>query len=57
MLTNNEMKYIMTVIYSLENRGIFLKGSTDKVTSQEKKIQYFYVHNGSWIIINEDIFT
>ena len=57
MLTNNEMKYIMTVIYFLENRGIFLKGSTDKVTSQEKKIQYFYVHNGSWIIINEDIFT
>ena len=34
-LTNNEIKDIMRVIKSLENRGILLKGTTRKSTSQE----------------------
>ena len=34
-LTNNEIKNIMKVIKSLENRGILLKGTTRKITSQE----------------------
>ena len=34
-LTNNEIKGIMKVIKSLENRGILLKGTTTKTTSQE----------------------
>ena len=34
-LTNNEIKDIMKVIKSLENRGILLKGTTRKITSQE----------------------
>ena len=35
-LTNNEIKYIIKVIKSLENRGIFLKQTTRKITSQER---------------------
>ena len=35
-LTNNEIKYIIKVIRCLENRGILLKGTTKKVTSQEE---------------------
>ena len=35
-LTNNEIKDIMKVIKSLENRGILLKGTTKKITSQER---------------------
>ena len=34
-LTNNEIKNIMKVIKSLENRGILLKETTRKITSQE----------------------
>ena len=34
-LTNNEIKDIMKVIKSLENREILLKGTTTKTTSQE----------------------
>ena len=34
-LTKNEIKDIMKVIRSLENRGILLKGTTKKLTSQE----------------------
>ena len=34
-LTNNEIKDIMKVIKSLENRGILSKGTTRKITSQE----------------------
>ena len=34
-LTNNEIKDIMKLIKSLENREILLKGTTTKVTSQE----------------------
>ena len=34
-LTNNEIKDIMRVIKSLENRGILFKGTTRKSTSQE----------------------
>ena len=32
-LTSNEIKYVMKVIKSLENRGILLKGTTRKITS------------------------
>ena len=35
-LPNNEMKDIMKVVKSLENREILLKGTTRKVTSQER---------------------
>ena len=34
-LTNNEIKYIIKVTKSLDNRGILLKGTTRKITSQE----------------------
>ena len=34
-LKNNEIKNIIEVIRSLENRRIFLKGATRKITSQE----------------------
>ena len=34
-LTNNEVKDIMEVIKALENRRIFLKGTTRRITSQE----------------------
>ena len=34
-LTSNEIKYIIKVIKSLENRRILLKGTTTKITSQE----------------------
>ena len=34
-LTNNEIKAIMKGIKSLENRGILLKGTCRKITSQE----------------------
>ena len=32
-LTNNEIKDIIKVIMSLENRGVLLKGTTTKTTS------------------------
>ena len=35
MLTNNEIKDIIKVIKSLENRGILLKRTTKEVTSQK----------------------
>ena len=34
-LTNNEMKANIKVIKSLEKRGVLLKGTTTKITSQE----------------------
>ena len=34
-LTNNEIKGIMNIIKSLENRGILLKGTTEKVINQK----------------------
>ena len=34
-LANNEIRYIMKVIKSLENRGILIKETTRKTTSQE----------------------
>ena len=40
-LTNNEIKDIMKVIKSLENRGILLKGTTRKITSQEERFFNF----------------
>ena len=40
-LTNNEIKYIMKVIKSLENRGILIKGTTTKMTSQEGEFLNF----------------
>ena len=36
ILTNNEMKDIMKVIKSFENREILIKGTNTKITSQEK---------------------
>ena len=34
-LTNNETRYIMKVIKSLENRDILIKGTTRKITGQK----------------------
>ena len=41
-LTNNEIKDIMKVIKSLENRGTLLKETTIKITSQEGRFLYFF---------------
>ena len=40
-VTNNEIKDIMKVIESLENRGISSKGTTRKITSQEGRFLSF----------------
>ena len=40
-LTNNEIKDVKEVIKFLENRGIFLKGTSRKITSQERGILDF----------------
>ena len=34
-LRNNEIKYIIKIINSLENRGVSLKGTTKNITSQK----------------------
>ena len=41
-LTNNEIKDIMKVIKSLENRETLLKETTIKITSQEGRFLYFF---------------
>ena len=41
-LTNNEIKNIIKVADSLENRGILLKGTTNKITSQKKDFSFFF---------------
>ena len=38
---NNEIKHIMKVIKSLENTGILIKGTTTKMTSQEREFLNF----------------
>ena len=43
-LTNNELKGIIKVIKSLENREILLKGTTRKITSQEGDFSIFLSH-------------
>ena len=35
-LTNNEIKHIVKVTNSIENRGILLKGTSKKITSQKR---------------------
>ena len=40
-LTNNEIKYIIKVIKSIENRAILLKGTTRKIISQERRFLKF----------------
>ena len=40
-LRNNEIKHIMKVIESLENRGILWKGTTAKITSQKEGFMNF----------------
>ena len=40
-LANNEIRYIMKVIKSLENRGILIKETTRKTTSQEGRFLNF----------------
>ena len=47
-LANNKIKDIMTVMKSLENGVILLKGTTTEITGQEEGI-----FNGSWFNINE----
>ena len=41
-LTNNEIKYIMKVLRSFENRRILLKETTRKTTSQERGFLSFH---------------
>ena len=50
-LTNKEIKDIMKVINSLENRVTLLKETTRRITSQKKRISQF-----SWNI-NDNCFT
>ena len=40
-LTNNEIKDIVKVVKSLENRGILLKGTTRKITSRKEEFLNF----------------
>ena len=40
-LTNNDIKDIIKVIKSLENRGMLIKGTTTKITSQEGRFLNF----------------
>ena len=41
IITNNEIKAIIKVIKSLENRGILVKGTATKITSQEGRFLNF----------------
>ena len=41
MLTSNEIKDIIKVIRTLANKGILLKGTTAKITSQEGRLLNF----------------
>ena len=43
MLTNNDIKDIVKVIRSLENRGILLKGTSKKISSQERQFLNFSI--------------
>ena len=53
-LTNNEIKYIMKMIKSLENREILLKETIRKIDSQEGGfINFNKTINDSWFTINE----
>ena len=36
-LTNNDIKDIMKVIRSIENRGMFLKGTSKKIVVKKEK--------------------
>ena len=57
-LTSNEMKNVIKVIKSLENRGILLQGTPKKVISQENKFgnwQFFWTITKSLFAINENI--
>ena len=42
--TDNEITDVIKVIMSLENRGILLKGTTRRITCQEKDFQIFLDH-------------
>ena len=44
ILTNNEIKDIMKVIKSLENKRLLLKETTGKITSQERGFSVFLGH-------------
>ena len=44
MPTNNEIKYIMKAIRSLENRGILLKGTTTKLVVKKGNLLIFLYH-------------
>ena len=43
-LTNNEIKYKIKVIKSLENKGVFLRGTSDKFLNQKGGLLNFLVH-------------
>ena len=43
-LTSNEMKDIIKVITSVENRGILLRGTTEKVIIEKGGFLMFLVH-------------
>ena len=43
-LTNNEIKYIINVIRSLENRGILLNGATKKLIVKKEEFLIFLDH-------------
>ena len=50
-LTNNEIQDIIKKIKSLK-KSILLKGTTRKITSQDRGFFNFYTINDSWFTIN-----
>ena len=51
--TNNEIKDIVKVIRSLENRGILLKEILEKLIAKKEDFLTFLNHYVSWFTINE----
>ena len=43
-LTNNEIKYKIKIIKSLENKGVFLGGTSDKSVNKKGGLLNFLVH-------------
>ena len=43
-LTNNEIKYKIKIIKSLKNKGVFLRGTSDKSVNKKGGLLNFLVH-------------
>ena len=56
-LTNNEIKDIMTVTKSLENRGTLLKETTRKITSQEGFLNFLRPLMTAGLLLMKSVLT